>query len=247
MAKVMAVINQKGGVGKSTSTCHLAMAAAERGSKVLVIDFDTQGNTGAILSRNPRMSRVREGGAQMLFDPGELTYTETEYGVSLLHGHKYLDELDMREGILEQAVAIRDRVRSLPFDYVIFDTPPAPCMRQVAPLLWADLVLIPVEPTELSMAGLNEMMETINRARRINPGLAYRLMVNRHIHSSGQQRLILDALKAKLPGMVLGEFKMRVAVADALAHGMPVWKYAKDKVLGKEWLDFCHRVLDLVK
>lgn len=247
MARVIAVTNQKGGVGKTTIACHLAMAAVERGQSVAVVDLDTQGHAGAVLSGDPTMPQQYEGGAHGLFESESPVFALTNSGVSLLHGHPWLSEIDMADGIMEHAVEMRARVRALPYDYVIVDTPPSIGVRQLAPLFWADVVVIPVEPASLSMAGLAAVMDTISQARHVNQGLVTRIVVNRYVPASKEQQRMKAELENYFPGLVIAEFRARVPVSDALARGQAVWKQRKDKQLGQDWLTFCELVLDTMK
>lgn len=233
----ISITNQKGGVGKTTIACHLAFAASEAGKKVLLVDLDTQGNASAILTRDTAISH-KDGGATKIFEVNAINdaITKTEIGIDVLHGGKYLDSLDTKY-TAKQALEIRSEIKKLPYDYVIYDTPPAIGLRQLAPLLWADRVIIPVEPSALSMSGLASVLDWIAKARNANPSLTEKILVNRYVRTSGQQ---IDAV-AKLKGhfgskVISAELGNRVAVSDALAHGVPAWHYENtDKDVADAW------------
>lgn len=247
MAKVIAVSIQKGGDGKTTFACNLAMAAVKAGFKVALIDLDSQGNAGVTLSGNGDMHRVKEGGAQQIYEEDSPVFAETTSGVYLLHGHSRLEEIDYRDNVDSETLELRNKVRSLPFDYVIIDTPPSSGPRQMAALLWSDLVVVPVRAQQFSMIGLGKVLEQIQLAKRFNHGLAYRVVINQFVANSTEQKQTSEELKDTLPaGSVMKVFKSRVPVSDMLARGLPVWEYKKDKALGQEWYEFCTEVLNLI-
>ncbi|ACT52121.1 ParA family protein [Methylovorus glucosotrophus] len=246
MAKVIAVSIQKGGDGKTTFACNLAMAAVKAGYRTALIDLDSQGNAGVTLSGNGGMHRIKEGGAQQIYEEDVPKFTETESGVFILHGHSWLEEIDYRENVDVETLALREKVRTLPFDYVIIDTPPSSGPRQMAALLWSDLVIVPVKAQKFSMIGLSKVLEQIKLAKRRNHGLAYRVVINQFVTSSSEQNQISEELREQLPGVVMKVFKSRVPVSDMLARGLPVWEYKKDKALAQEWYGFCTEVLHLI-
>lgn len=247
MAKLITVVNQKGGVGKTTVACHLAFAAQEAGQSVLLVDFDTQGNASQFLTQDLRINKQR-GGAEQLFGNDALKYSSgASDGIKLLHGHGYLEELDKhRDEILQAAVGLRGKVRGLPFDYVIFDTPPSIGPRHVAPLFWSDLAVVTIQPNLASMTGLDAIFDTIGSVSRVNPGLTTRLVINLFTRSSATQKKMCQELKQKFGHQIIGEFSMRVPVSDALANYVPVWKHSRDKKLNDSWRSFSMRVLDMI-
>jgi chromosome partitioning protein len=246
MSKIITVLNQKGGVGKTTIACHLAFAAQEAGKRVLVVDFDTQGNASQFLSQDLRINK-RRGGAEQIFGDDEIKYTDVVgEGMKLLHGHGYLQGLDRREDeILRQAITLRAKVRALPFDVVIFDTPPSIGPRIAAPLFWSDLALVTVQPKLASMTGLDSTFDTIKSVQKVNPGLGMKMVVNLFTRSSTTQKKMRADLMQKFGKMIIHEFSMRVAVSDALENFKPVWAHSRDKKLRDEWKGFAARVLDL--
>ncbi len=247
MPKLIVVTNQKGGVGKTTLAVHLAYAAAETGGKVLVVDFCGQGNASQFLTRDLRINK-RRGGAEMLFSDGaDLPYTDTPMdNVKVLHGHLYLEELDtQKEDLLKVAIKIRSKVRSLPFDYVIFDTPPALGPRIASPLLWSDTALLTVQPLLSSITGLDDTFDTIRAVQRVNKALSVQMVVNLFTKSSKTQREFREALQQKFGRAIVEEFSLRTPVSDALQNFRPVWSHARDKKLGRHWKDFANRILDV--
>ncbi|MGY8527604.1 ParA family protein [Paracidovorax citrulli] len=246
MAKIVTVTNQKGGVGKTTVTCHLAFAAQEAGKRVLVVDFCGQGNASQFLTKDLRINKQR-GGAEMLFSGGELKFSDTPMdNLKVLHGHLYLEELDeKKEDLLGLAIKLRKTVRALPFDYIIFDTPPALGPRIAGPLLWSDLAILTVQPKLSSITGLDDTFDTIKAVKRANPALAIRMVVNLFTRTSKTQRRFREDLQNKFGGAIIEEFPLRTPVSDALENFKPVWLHARDKKLGQHWKAFANRVLDL--
>ncbi|MDR5777004.1 MULTISPECIES: ParA family protein [unclassified Caballeronia] len=246
MPKLITVGNLKGGVGKTTVACHLGFAAAEAGHSVLVVDFDGQGNASQVFSHNLMINNDR-GGAELLFENGPLPYRDSAISnLKLLHGHLHLDEIDKRgDEILALAIKLRAKIRALPFDYVIFDTPTALGPRVASPLFWSDTVVLTVEPLQSAVVALENTFKTIRDVQRVNKALHVQIVINQFRKSKSQDAL-RGALKEKFGRLIAEEFGMRTAVADAMENNLPVWKYAKrNKKLGQHWKSFSDRILDV--
>src|SRR5436853_624719 len=120
---VIAQINQKGGVGKTTLGFHLAHRARELGRRTLVVDLESQGNLStALWSRSDLLNQT--GGADRLFtatEASEVVITPIADNLDLLHGHRRLDSIEGDFNPREAASAQRSLLRSLPYDVVILD------------------------------------------------------------------------------------------------------------------------------
>ena len=240
--RIVTVTNQKGGVGKTTLACHLAMAGVERGLRTLLVDLDTQGSASITLSRDASIPRER-GGAAQLFGDGTVEPMATASRVHLLHGHQRLDEVDHRAD-LRTAPAVRRRLRSLPFDLVVVDTPPAIGLRHLGPQVWADLVVTPLEPNSFSLLALSQTMAAIDEIRALRPRLKSRVLVNRFNRSARRQRRYIELLSHQVE-LTRPYLTLRVAVADALDEGVPVWRYRRaDAELRARWRTVCTELID---
>lgn len=245
--RIITVVNQKGGVGKTTITCNLALAAAEAALDALVVDFDTQGNTSQILMQDPQI-HMQRGGAELFWaediSPKEVPTQKSPLSerLSLIHGHSHLDVVDNEDAVLERAVALRDQIRALPYDRIIFDTPPSIGPRQTAPMLWSDILLVPIEPTQLAMAGLPALMDTITKVKRLNRNLQIAYVINRIKSTSRVQCKNIVELRAKFGNAIWAELPDRVAVADSLAEACPAWRrgHSKNRII---WREFAQRAM----
>jgi chromosome partitioning protein len=248
--RVLALISQKGGVGKTTLALHLAFRAAESGS-VLVIDMDTQGNATSTLLGDAAMGYLHtRGGASDLFEKPltEIVPLPTRNSrISLLWGHQHLDDV---KPALSDVVRLRPGLASLPYNVVIFDTPPALGIRQIAPLLLAQKVVIPFEPNPYAVQGLALTLPTIEQVRPSNPGLDFQLVINKYQRTSKSQaahiRSLAEAAGPSGPRLLEPHLTLRVAVQDALAAGGPVWGFrTADRRLRADWRSLCGALLGL--
>jgi chromosome partitioning protein len=239
--RIVTVTNQKGGVGKTTLVCHLALAGVERGLRTLVVDLDTQGNASTMLARDAALAR-QPGGSAALFSGGEPAPTSTATGVDLLHGHQRLDEVDQRVRLAD-AAGIRARLRALPYDVVVIDTPPAIGLRHLGPQVWADLVVTPLEPNSFSLLALGQTLSAIEEIRAIRPGLENRVLINRFNRSSGRQNRYIELLSEHVP-LTMPFLTLRVAVSDALDEGLPVWRFRRaDRETRETWKRLCEDLI----
>jgi chromosome partitioning protein len=250
MADVYTVLSEKGGVGKTAWACHLAWAGQDQGDSVLLADLDTQGNASQRLTGNMLISRKRKGGAEQIWlndDPSSWALSKgLGDRISILHGHKGLEGLDKKNTeYLEASLAMRARIKALPFDRVVFDTPPSIGLRVAAPLFWSDLAIVVIEPSAEAIAGLGDTIETVKAAQRHNPRLKWRLLINCVVKSSRVQSEIRNQLAAVYGRETIAEIARRQPVADALGQHTAVWNSsARDKALKTQWREVATNIIN---
>ena len=232
MARIVAVANQKGGVGKTTTAINLAASVASRGHRVLLVDFDPQGNASSGVGY-PR-DRVELTVYDALL--GEVAFADvirpTEIttlwlapaNTDLVGAEIELISVDHRERILADALApVLDQ-----FDYVVIDCPPSLGMLTLNALVAADGVVVPMQAEYFALEGLSALTATIERVRAaFNPRLTI----------DGVLFTMYDT-RTNLSGQVRGEVKQffgdkvfetavprNVRLSEAPSHGKPVLLY----------------------
>ncbi len=231
VATVIAVTNQKGGVGKTTSAVNIAYCLARHGKKTLLIDFDPQGNATSGLGVD---KQTLEG-----------TMTEVMLETRLLGDvimpteHKNLfiapatSHLANTEVELAQAnhrfTRLRSAIESLSdYDYIIIDSPPSLSLLTVNGLIAARYVLLPVQAEFYALEGLGQLLETMKLVRKnMNPTLdllgVLPTMVDGRTTLSGQ---VHEEIKKHFPGKVFKTTIPRnIRLAEAPSHGLPVGAY----------------------
>lgn len=248
--KILAIANQKGGVGKSTLTVHLAYAAIEAGLRVLLVDMDKQGSLS--------LSFPAEEGAQ----PGLLA--SWLYGASApQEGPEYITErlaiiradnallsIDKAENevIRRPGAALRQFASS--FDLCLIDTPPLLGVRLMASLSAADFVVTPVSVGLYELAGVADLLQTIHivRTQGFNPRLRHiGILPVKTNNRSTEEREGLAALREQYGAAILPEvLPERAPVRKAIALRRPVWVGTRGDghlKAAQEWRAACASIL----
>ena len=176
MAKILAVVTQKGGVGKTTSAVNIAAALGELGKKVLLVDIDPQGNATSGVGIDKR--QVKQSTYHLLVGEcdGAAAVLNTAFAnlwvipssLDLAGAEIEMVDVPHREKRLKAALApCRDR-----FDYILIDCPPALGMLTLNALVAADTFLIPAQPEYYALEGLSQLIATVRQVKRLyNPTL----------------------------------------------------------------------------
>ena len=234
MSRVLAIANQKGGVGKTTTSINLAASLAATKRRTLLIDLDPQGN--ATMGSGIDKRTVDWSSYDVLM--GERTLeeaivTHTEAGYHLLPANSDLTGAEI--GLLEELgreLRLRhalDTVREQ-YAYVIIDCPPSLNMLTVNALVAADAVVIPTQCEYFALEGLSALLDTIEKIRRIlNPrlkveGLLRTMFDPRNNLANDVSRQLLDHFGEKVYRTVIPR---NVRLAEAPSHGLPALMYDK--------------------
>lgn len=225
--QILAIANQKGGVGKTTLSCLLAFYLADKHhARVAAIDVDNQRN----LSHTLRQYQLGIA-STALFDDAAIEMPLARKSIALFHATPQLANLERatsREATqLVRIFAAQVEALDQHFDYCVIDPPPTLGVRMIATLACAEFVVMPIELEEYSTEGVKDMLQTVFGARQQwNPRLKLLgILANRFTHNSARQRAAANALFKHFPQYVL-PFKIstRAAIPRALEDGIPVWK-----------------------
>ncbi|MGM9565415.1 ParA family protein [Evtepia sp.] len=230
MAKTIAFVNQKGGVGKTTSCVNLGSCLRAAGARVLVCDFDPQGNAtsgfgvdkGAVF---PTIYDVLISGA-----PVENAIVHTPYA-DVLPANKALAgasvemiAMDRREYLLKEALA---KVQEN-YDFILIDCPPSLELLTLNCLCAADAVLVPVQCEYYALEGLSDLLSTVRIVKsRLNPAIQMEgLLLTMYDGRTNLSMQVAEEVKRHFPGKVFATVIPRnVRLSEAPSHGKPVNAY----------------------
>lgn len=232
MSQTIAILNQKGGVGKTTTAINLGAYLAKAGKRVLVVDFDPQGNatSGLGLSKDA----VENTSYDILFKPGEIATAIHETDIPRLYiiptnaglaaAEVELVERPSRELLLRKAIA------GLDYDYVLIDCPPALGLLTINALSAANKLIIPVQAEYYALEGLGQLLSVMQRVRQgLNKNLELMgVIVTMYDSRTSLSEQVYDELRKHFGDKLFKTIIPRnVRVAEAPSYGRPISEHDK--------------------
>ena len=250
MGKIIAIANQKGGVGKTTTTINLGACLASMGYKTLLIDSDPQANTTSGLGFNP--SEIENSVYECMVDGVEVEKAifPTKFkNLDLLASHIDLvgAEVEMinlqnREGRMKLALA----KAKLDYDFIIIDCSPSLGLITVNSLVAADSILIPVQCEYFALEGLGKLLNTIKIVQqKLHPALKIEgilmTMYDLRIRLSNQ---VVSEINAHFPNLVFNTIIPRnIRLSEAPSYGIPVLEHDKDSKGSMSYMNLAKELL----
>ncbi len=230
MAKIIAIANQKGGVGKTTTTINLGAYLASGNKKVLIVDLDPQGNTSSGLGIRP--DKLSGDLYDVLMDGVSAQAVARPTAVDGLHVLPASAVLAAAEvelvAVPQREFKLRDALADLDYDYVLIDCPPSLGILTVNGLVAAHELIIPVQAEFYAMEGLGQLVQTVQRIRKaLNPKLGLMgVLVTMHNGRTTLSMQVHEEVKRHFPDKVFETVIPRnVRLAEAPSFGKSIMHY----------------------
>ena len=251
MGRTIAIANQKGGVGKTTTAINLSACLAEKGKKVLAVDFDPQGNTTSGLgidknSLNITIYEMMIGEAEI----EECIKKSVVKDLDVLPSNVNLAGAEIELiGIEEKEYILRNQIEKIKdkYDYIIIDCPPSLNTLTVNAMTTADTVLVPIQCEYYALEGLTQLIHTINLVKeRLNPELEIEGVVFTMYDARTNLSLqVVENVKQNLKQTIYKSIIPRnVRLAEAPSHGMPINLYDPKSAGAEGYRDLADEVLE---
>ena len=250
MAKIIAFVNQKGGVGKTTTTINIGRYLADFGKKVLLVDLDPQGNASSGLGVDARSREKNLYHAMVLgLDPKELIVTTPAQGLHLIPAAQDLAgaEIEMvhLEGREFRLYYVLRQLRPY-YDYILIDSPPSLGLLTVNGLVASDEVIIPVQTEYYALEGLSQLVKTINLVKdNLNPNLEIEgiVMTMADFRTNLTQEVINEVKKHFADKVYKTVIPRNIRLSEAPGFGKPIFLYDKESEGAKKYLELTREFL----
>ncbi len=250
MAKIIAVVTQKGGVGKTTTAVNLASIIGEMGHSVLLVDIDPQGNATSGVGLDKRKVKLSTYDLLCGTEGAENAAVKTAFpGLSIVPSGAVLAgaeiemvELAHRESRLKAALApFRER-----YEYIFIDCPPALGLLTLNALVAADTFLIPAQPEYYALEGLSQLIATVRQVKRLyNPSLELEgVLFTMYDGRTNLTQQVVAEVKRFFPRKVYATVVPRsVRLAEAPSYGRPINYYDKVSKGGRAYQALAEELL----
>ncbi|MAI24417.1 MAG: hypothetical protein CMN75_00150 [Spirochaeta sp.] len=239
-ARVIAIVNQKGGVGKTTSAVSIAACLGVAEKKTLLIDLDPQGNASSGVGIVDAPRQIYDALVSEVALDSLVSRTEIEYlgvvpaGTDLVGAEVELVSREARESRLREAIApIRDQ-----YEFILIDCPPSLSLLTIMSLVASDELLVPLQTEFFALEGITQLVKTIDRIKEnLNPTLSIRgilltMFDKRNKLSSEVDKEARNYFKDKVYKTVI---QRNVRLSEAPSHGLPCVIYDKSCVGSKSY------------
>ncbi|MBP3462951.1 MAG: ParA family protein [Clostridia bacterium] len=254
--EVIAIANQKGGVGKTTTTFNLGAALASQGKKVLLIDVDPQSNLTTYMGWEDEEINVSINDVIL----NTLNGNETNFDECIKH---YNDNLDLIPsdiqlantdtilvGAMSREYTLRNSIKNVKdnYDYILIDTQPSLGMLPINALACADKVIIPVQPQFFAAKGMTQLLSTIMKIRQqINPNLKLDgIVITLSDTRTNLTKDICNQLKENYGNVIKiydTQIPRAIKVAESTAHGKSILSYDKSNKVAEAYSSLAKEVL----
>ncbi len=253
MGRVIAIANQKGGVGKTTTTVNLAASLAKAGKKVLLIDIDPQGNSTSGLGVDKRRCEKTVYDCLINEEKMENVSIPTEYenldicpsNLDLSGAEIELISVIGRETRLKESLATAREE----YDYILIDSPPSLGLITVNTLTAADSIIIPIQCEFYALEGVSQLVETVKRIKKaLNPSLFIQgIVMTMYDARTNLSMQVVDEVKRFFPGKVYKTIIPRnVRVSEAPGFGKPVIYYDEASKGAEGYIDLAAELMESV-